>query len=374
MAGWNGSGVFSVTYSWQDDQANGIAISSSRMDTQFTDVVNGINNSLTKDGQNNPSANLPMATYRHTGVSDGAALDEYLSVKQFQNGGVAYATSGGSSNAYTLTLSPAITSYTAGQRFRFKANHLSTGAATLNVSSLGAKNIKVEGLWDLSPYAIKNNQLVEVIYDGTQFQITNLGAVTGDIEMWSSSTVKPGWLVLDGTTTIGNSSSGADLASDAYEGLFKHIYDSTDNAEAAVSSGRGVDADTDWSANKTLTLPDTGDMSPYGIDTTLTKAFKIDGSETATPLGSITGSVSGTALTEDNLPSSVTVTVGTGAVDDAASNNFATASSVGSDTMSQTLSNFGSGSPHTHSDTFTFSGSSTDVLNPVFGTYFIIKI
>lgn len=50
--------------------------------------------------------------------------------------------SGGSSNAYTLTPSPAAGTYDNGDILVWQANHSNSGASTVNVSSLGAKNIR----------------------------------------------------------------------------------------------------------------------------------------------------------------------------------------------------------------------------------------
>jgi hypothetical protein len=48
----------------------------------------------------------------------------------------------GSSNTYTLTTNATISSYADGQMVSFVANHSNTGAATLNVDSVGAKAIR----------------------------------------------------------------------------------------------------------------------------------------------------------------------------------------------------------------------------------------
>ena len=82
-----------------------------------------------------------------------------------------YATSTGSANAYVLTLSPAPTSYVAGMEVRFNANFTNTGAATINVNSLGAKTIKKNATSDLASGDITSGQVITLIYDGTYFQI-----------------------------------------------------------------------------------------------------------------------------------------------------------------------------------------------------------
>lgn len=50
-------------------------------------------------------------------------------------------TTTGSSNSYVATPSPALSSYVDGSLYVFQANHTNTGAATLNISSLGAKSV-----------------------------------------------------------------------------------------------------------------------------------------------------------------------------------------------------------------------------------------
>lgn len=139
MGGWNGSGTFSRTHNWTQDQGNGILIRADRHDTNDTDFVNGINNCLTKDGQNTPSANLAMATYKHTGVGNATARNQYAAMGQIQDqSGVWCGTAGGTANALTLSPSPAITAYAAGQSFVFKAGaSANTAAATVTISGVG---------------------------------------------------------------------------------------------------------------------------------------------------------------------------------------------------------------------------------------------
>lgn len=74
-------------------------------------------------------------------------------------------------DAYACSLSPAITSYTTGLRVWFKAGASNTGNATLNLNSLGAVDIYRDPTNSLIDRDIKVNQWVEVIYNGTQFQL-----------------------------------------------------------------------------------------------------------------------------------------------------------------------------------------------------------
>ncbi len=58
MAGWDGNGLFTFTYNWVNDAANGVPITASRMDGQFNDAISGFDNCLTRDNQGKPSANF----------------------------------------------------------------------------------------------------------------------------------------------------------------------------------------------------------------------------------------------------------------------------------------------------------------------------
>lgn len=76
-------------------------------------------------------------------------------------------------DSYAITCSPAPTAYTTGMRFTFKAGTANTGSATLNVNSLGAKTIKKNYNSDLSTGDILANQIIEVVYDGTNMQMVS---------------------------------------------------------------------------------------------------------------------------------------------------------------------------------------------------------
>lgn len=82
-----------------------------------------------------------------------------------------YAVDTGTSNTYVIAPSPAITGYTTGAIFTFKAINANTGVSTVNINSLGAKTIKKNVSTDLAANDILANQLIAVEYDGTNFQL-----------------------------------------------------------------------------------------------------------------------------------------------------------------------------------------------------------
>ncbi len=84
-----------------------------------------------------------------------------------------YGADAGSSDAYAITLDPAVT-LTVGQMIIFKANTSNTGACTLSINGGGYHAIKKHGgTVDLDDAEIRAGEMCIVVYDGTNFQLIN---------------------------------------------------------------------------------------------------------------------------------------------------------------------------------------------------------
>ncbi len=114
-----------------------------------------------------------MDGHNHTGVKDGAQLDQYASVKQVQNSDGQFLTNVTGTNDITGDTAPMATAYVAGQMFSFVAVNANTGAMTLNVASIGAKNITKNGADPLIAGDISAGAVVTALYDGAQFQLVS---------------------------------------------------------------------------------------------------------------------------------------------------------------------------------------------------------
>lgn len=110
-----------------------------------------------------------------------------LNIADYQNWEKVYAASSWWTDSYAITLSPAISSYTAWQVFKFQADVGNTGTATLNVNGLWAKTIKKRHDMDLETGDIEAWQIVTVAYDWTNFQMDSQLALvpTTDID-WTT--------------------------------------------------------------------------------------------------------------------------------------------------------------------------------------------
>jgi hypothetical protein len=194
------------------DYVFGTVISETAVNTEMADIATGLSTAITKTGKTTPTANLPMGGYRHTGVGDGAARNDYAALGQVQNqGGVYVGTVGGTADAITLTPSPAIAAYAAGQRFVFIAGGNNTGAVTVNVSGKGVKDLTKDGVTALAAGDILSGALVTMQYDGTQFQLLSvLGAVkTGNNIAFTGDNSFAGTSLFTGVPTIRSTDAGA---------------------------------------------------------------------------------------------------------------------------------------------------------------------
>lgn len=171
---YNGNGVFSTVYDWPTDKANGIKIRADRMQGQDDDMANGLSNCITRDGQSPAEANLPMGTYKHTGVGAATSADEYLRADQAQNNGVTYVTTTGDGNAYVITPTPAATALTAGQAWDVRFHTVNLGTTpTIQVSGLTVTTMTKQGATALIPGDIQAGSIKRIQYDGTNFQVSN---------------------------------------------------------------------------------------------------------------------------------------------------------------------------------------------------------
>ena len=173
---FNGSGTFVINSTGQP-VVTGTVISSTAFNALTADLATGLSTTMTKDGQTTATANIPMGSFKFTGLSAGSAATDSANIAQVQNSFGSFLTVAGT-DTITATVSPALTAYAAGQMFAFVAANTNTGAVTINISSLGAKAITKNGTTALSAGDINANYLFVIVYDGTQFQVVGVSATT----------------------------------------------------------------------------------------------------------------------------------------------------------------------------------------------------
>lgn len=131
---------------WQQARDGGVKIVAVGEDTHDQDVADALTASVANDGQTPILANLPMSTFRHTGVGDGAARTDYASAGQTQDGSLNWVDGGGAADAITATYSPVLTALVDGQLCHVRATAANaTTTPTFAPNGLTAHTIVKEG-------------------------------------------------------------------------------------------------------------------------------------------------------------------------------------------------------------------------------------
>ena len=258
----NGSGTFNRIYDWTTDQANGINCEADRMDEEFDGMATALSNSIAKDGQTTITANIPFNSKKITGLANGSARTDSIALGQVQDNSYGtLGTLGGSADTYTASPSPTITAYATGMEFNLKVNADNTGASTLNVSAVGAKNIKkYDGAGskiDLEAGDLQQDQYYKVVYDGTDFILDNPEApYLKTANLTKSTTTAYGVSYLPKQITISNGTD-SDHDIDFTAGNFNF----DDGSGQAVATALTKQIDSSWVAGNNAGGLDTGSVA-----------------------------------------------------------------------------------------------------------------
>src|SRR5262245_1183772 len=136
-------------------------------------------------------------------VNDGGRALEGLLARWFKDTNCSL-TASGINNAYAVTANRTLSAYSDSLIVGFTPNHTNTGAATLNVSGLGAKTIVRPNGDTVQAGDIVNGSKVQVIYVQSpvdKFLLLTMPAVAGltgipvgAIVAWPAASVPTGWL------------------------------------------------------------------------------------------------------------------------------------------------------------------------------------
>ena len=131
-----------------------------------------------------------------SGVND-AAREVMAAVARYREDTDGVNTSSGT-DTITLASSRTMTAYAQGDMYTFKAGGTNTGATTLNVDGLGAKDVQFNGT-ACTGGEIITDLMYTVVYDGTQFQLMNAASYPAiDIETLEVTNIK----AKDGTASM----------------------------------------------------------------------------------------------------------------------------------------------------------------------------
>lgn len=195
----------------------------------------------------------------------GIIIPNYIDVRNcsFSRGAV-----GGTANAITITLSPVATSYQVGMTIKFIATANNTGAVTINVDGLGNRNLeKISGsaIVSLSAGDIVSGGFYEIIYDGSQFQMSAGGSI-------GPNTIGQGDLkTSSGNVNLGVSTSGGNVSA-----VFGFINEVT--STSPILYARAIRRD----AANVVSMPLTGSVLPGGGYGFLPRSYRVGSGASST--------------------------------------------------------------------------------------------
>ena len=165
----NGSGIYSLPAG--NPVITGTTITSNWANSTLSDMAAALTASISSDGQTTITANLPMSGYVLTGVGSATVRTHSPSAGQVQDSTFQYLTGISGGDIVVATAYLGMTAYAVGQVFRFIAVADNTGAVTLNINAIGAKAITKNGLLPLAAGDLLTGTIIQVVYDGTEFQL-----------------------------------------------------------------------------------------------------------------------------------------------------------------------------------------------------------
>lgn len=163
-------GVRVGTDVFQQQQAAALNITDTLMDAHANDIATALSTCLLKDGTQTVTANVPFAGFKITNLGIATTRTDAASLANIQdNTSICGGTSGGSANAQTLTLAPAIPAYVTGQTFWFTAGFTNTGAMTMDINSVGATSVRTLEGDELISSEVRSGEKYGLLYNGTHF-------------------------------------------------------------------------------------------------------------------------------------------------------------------------------------------------------------
>lgn len=312
----DGSGSFTRSVS---DYVAGTDILAADVNGEMDDIATAITDSIAKDGQTTATANLPMGTFRHTGVGNASARNHYAATGQVQDSAFLWGgTAGGTADARTITLTPAITAYTAGQVFRFiNGSAVNTGATTLAVNGLAATAVrKGAAATALEAGDLPADAAVEVLYDGTVFRLmavqpsgAGILAMRGTGFLPTSGGTLTGAISVTGTTNIFGPAASQRSLYFGTDTERRWIFQADESAEAGANAGSNLRLvaydDDDTTFQVVLDVTRSTRVMDFKIAPT------INGAAINTSAADITAVTAGTGLSGGGTTGAVTLDLNT---------------------------------------------------------------
>lgn len=175
---------------------------------------------------------------------------------------------GGTASAYTVSSNQNLAGALVDFRISFQINDPNNSPVTLSVDGGTAKPLRYVSGSELPANLLRAGMIVEAsyfsatsewilinIFDPLQFIPAGQLVPTGSIQDYIGASAPAGYVLASGRTMGNGASAGAERANDDTQALFTLLWNSISSLTVAPG-GRGLSASADFSANKTIALPD----------------------------------------------------------------------------------------------------------------------
>ena len=161
-----------MVYTWVTEGASP-PIALSKLDTEMTGIAAGLSACVLRDGTGIPTADISWNGYKITNIANSTTRTGAAATRQVQDSAFIVVGSVAGTDTITGSLTPAITAYATGMVIVFEPANTITGAATINLNSVGAADLKKLDGDALSAGDLVQNVPAVAVYDGTNFVVLN---------------------------------------------------------------------------------------------------------------------------------------------------------------------------------------------------------
>lgn len=173
----NGSGVYNLPPGINPVVTQTL-ITSNWANTTLNDLAAAVTQSIARDGQTTITANLPMNGFRHTGVGNPTARNQYATLSMVQDAGHVRLTDVLGTNAITGNLPGNPTALVVGQIVELIPASANSGPVTLNIGGMGAYPVRTNSGNELGSGNLQAGQPYLLMFNGVSWLIITSGAET----------------------------------------------------------------------------------------------------------------------------------------------------------------------------------------------------
>lgn len=206
-------------------------------DERLNSAVCGLVNSLVQ--VDTTTFQQQFDAFMETIADEGFATTQYVDNRVLTGG---YGATTNSGNVYSVTLNPAPTALVAGLRATVRINSNNTGAVTINVNGLGARQVLKSNGGAMTANGLRSGSVYSLVYNGTAFILQGEGgeygtAVAGDVR--SSKTIGTDSGLVTGTLITRDSTPVIITPNGSIQTLNPGIYDNQITFSAGVGFATG---------------------------------------------------------------------------------------------------------------------------------------